>query len=98
MRIEMSQTFLTLIHSQITSLNLLLSVRNSLRKSSFYWLNLYLQTSQIIESLESSKWYSTNYNCLWQALLKRHEKQYNLFHTNLISHAACDWSCNIFLH
>ena len=80
MSIEMSQTFLTLIHSQITSLNLLLSMRNSLRKSSFFWLNLYLQTSQIIESLERSKWHSTNYHCLWQALLKRHEKQYNLSH------------------
>ena len=63
---EMSQTFSTMNHSQMTSLNLSLGIRNYLRKSSFCWLNLHLQTSKIILSSESSKWHSTDFHCLWQ--------------------------------
>ena len=63
---EMSQTFSTMNHSQMKSLNLSLGIRNYLRKSSFCWLNLHLQTSKIILSSESSKWHSADFHCLWQ--------------------------------
>ena len=97
MNFEMSQTFSTLNHSQMTSLNLLLSVRNYLRKSPFCWLNLHLQTSRFILSSESRKWHSADFNCLWQVPLKGMKRNtifftFISFHMPMIGHAIFSFS------
>ena len=84
-------------HKSNPSLDLLLNLRTYLRKSLFCWLNLHLQTLKIIILRKQKKAWS------WLSFslaspLKRLEKQCHFFHTKLISHTACDWSCNILLH